>query len=371
MSDLPPLDQPQAYVVIGPDDQRGPYTMELLVSEVVAGRLDENTPVWWPGLADWTTMSAHPGVAAEVARRRGAPAQPAPMAFAPPTAPPPPQQQPSEGMSPSVGQEPAGAEPQADEPQVHQPHVAQPYVDQSQVGPPQADQPDLGQLQQSESQTYQEQRTEPFTGESTPEDAIEVPAVDVTAADFEAADEPPEQDGFRAAGAGEGIDPTYADAFSDLIRRSRARADAASIIQNVDSALVDAVDSAARDEGFEGTARSDAGELHDLSYVSPEGVSLLVHLGKVHGRDLAAGDAEVPLSVSVSASSYSGELDSGTGRHGEVVVVAVESGTGASAVVELILGLADYVDASYEVDVESLERDARSVIATLVHRIRG
>ncbi|MCZ7629482.1 MAG: DUF4339 domain-containing protein [Microthrixaceae bacterium] len=75
MTDLPALDQPQSYVVVGPDDQRGPYTLELLITEVVEGRLSENTPVWWPGLADWTTMAAHPGVATEIARRRAAPDQ--------------------------------------------------------------------------------------------------------------------------------------------------------------------------------------------------------------------------------------------------------------------------------------------------------
>lgn len=72
MSDLPPLDQQQAYVVVGSNEQVGPYALELLISEVVAGRLADTTPVWWPPLADWTTMSMHPGVAAEIARRRAA-----------------------------------------------------------------------------------------------------------------------------------------------------------------------------------------------------------------------------------------------------------------------------------------------------------
>ncbi|MCZ7629481.1 MAG: hypothetical protein M5U19_10705 [Microthrixaceae bacterium] len=207
--------------------------------------------------------------------------------------------------------------------------------------------------------------------ESDSTDAIEVPAVDVTPADLEAVDMPASEDGFRAAGAGEGLDPMHAEAFSELIRRSRARADAASIVDNVDSALVAAVDAAATAEGFSNAARSDSGERHDLSYSSSEGVSMSVQLGKVHGRDLAAGDAEVPFGVSVSSSGYGGELSLGGGRHGEVVVVAVESGAGASASVELILGLSDYVDAAYDVDSASLERDVRSVVATLVHRLRG
>lgn len=341
MTDLPALDQPQSYVVVGPDDQRGPYTLELLVSEVVEGRLDENTPVWWPGLADWTTMAAHPGVAAEMARRRGVPDATTPMAFAPPTAPPPPQ-------------EPAAAQPE---------QVQQEQVQPEQVQPEPAA-PDDGAPMAAGAGIFG------IRAESESTDAIEVPAVDVTPADFEAVDAPTTEDGFRAAGAGEGLDPVHTDAFSELIRRSRARADAASIVENVDSALVAAVDAAAVAEGFNNTARSDAGERHELSYTSPGGVSLVVRLGRVHGRDLATGGAEVPFEVSVSSSSYGGELDAGSGRHGEVIIVATEHGVGASASVDLILGLSDYVDAGYDVDSQSLERDARAVVATLVHRLR-
>ncbi|HNG22941.1 MAG TPA: GYF domain-containing protein, partial [Microthrixaceae bacterium] len=83
MSDLPPLDQPQAYVVVGPNDQRGPYTLDLLIGEVVAGRLHDATPVWWPGLAEWTTMNGQAAVAAEIARRRGVEVQAAPAPVAP------------------------------------------------------------------------------------------------------------------------------------------------------------------------------------------------------------------------------------------------------------------------------------------------
>lgn len=342
MTDLPPLDQPQSYVVVGPDDQRGPYTLDLLVSEVAEGRLNENTPVWWPGLADWTTMSAHPGVAAEVARRRGVPDQAVATAFAPPAAPPPPQD-----FAPSH------AEPEVVQPQ-EVPYQPEPVPEPTEAAITDMDSGIFG-----------------IRSESDPTDAIEVPAVDVTPADFEAVDTRPDEDGFRAAGVGEGLDPAHADAFAELIRRSRARADAASIVENVDAALVAAVDAAAVAEGFAGTARDDAGERHELSYTSSEGMSMAVHLGKVHGRDLAAGGAEVAFGASVSWGGYGGELSFGDGRHGEVVVVAVQSGVGASASVDLILGLSDYVDAAYDVDSQSLERDVRSVVATLVHRLRN
>ena len=77
MSSLPPLEDPVAYVVVGPNDQRGPYTLELLVSEVAAGRLADTTPVWWPGLADWTTLGVHPETAVLIETRRNM-AAPAP-----------------------------------------------------------------------------------------------------------------------------------------------------------------------------------------------------------------------------------------------------------------------------------------------------
>lgn len=70
MDRLPPLDQPVAWVVVHGHEQAGPYTLEVLISEVVAGRLAETTPVWWPPMADWTTIMANDAMAAEIERRR-------------------------------------------------------------------------------------------------------------------------------------------------------------------------------------------------------------------------------------------------------------------------------------------------------------
>ncbi len=135
MSDLPSLDQPQAYVVVGPDDQRGPYTLELLIGEVVAGRLHDATPVWWPGLADWTTMTGHPALAAEIQRRRSPaaapPVAPAASAFAPPVAAPAPQ--PASQYQPAAQFQP----------------VAQPEAQYQPVAQPQ--EPAPGQYQQAET----------------------------------------------------------------------------------------------------------------------------------------------------------------------------------------------------------------------------
>ncbi len=372
MTDLPPLDQPQSYVVVGPDDQRGPYTLELLVEEVVAGRLNDNTPVWWPGLADWTTMSAHPGVAAEIARRRGAPDPSAQVPFAAP-APAPVAQAPAAPapVAPAEPGYPAG-QPAAGDP-VGQAQAQDPFSvgDQgSHVAP--------GSTAGAEGVIAgpDDRGTFGVPEGSTSGEAIEVPAVDITNADFNAVDDPVVNDGFRASGPGEGIDPIHAEAFSDLIRRSRARADAASIVADVDSKFVAAVAGAAAAEGFSArsgdpSSEGDGRDSHDLSYASPDGRTLTVHLGRVHGHDLALGDAAVPFEVALSSTSYVGELQVGTGEHGEVVVSAAEGEVGASAEVDLTLGLGDYLDGDYEVDSDALQRDVRAVVLTLIHRLGG
>ena len=404
MTDLPALEVPQCYVVVGPDDQRGPYTMELLVAEVAAGRLDDNTPVWWPGLADWTTMAAHAGVAAEVARRRS-PAEPAPMAFAPPAAPPPPQQPTSQQPTPAEAPAPQGepaSEPAGGAFAPVSDAAGQPSQPEQQVtAPPEEQQSGSAFGEQQSGTALGEQQApapapeaEPVqgAGEAVSDDtaveqqqsafglgqdrsveaaAIEVPAVEVRPADFMAVDEDRAAEPFRAAGAGEGLDPVHSEAFADIVRRSRARADAASIIEDVDDSVVAAVDAAATSQGFSRTASGGSDDLHELSYVADDSSVLTVKVGRVRGRDLAGTDGEVPLEASVSSEHFGGEVDSGSGRHGEVVVSAVAHGSAHVASVELLLGLSDYVDAGYEVDRGRLESDLTAVVATLSHRLRG
>lgn len=413
MTDLPALEVPQCYVVVGPDDQRGPYTMELLVAEVAAGRLDDNTPVWWPGLADWTTMAAHAGVAAEVARRRS-PAEPAPMAFAPPAAPPPPQQPTSQQPTPAEAPAPQGepaSEPAGGAFAPVSDAAGQPSQPEQQVTAPPEEQQSgsafgeqqsgtaLGEQQAGSAPGEQqapapapEVEPVPGTGEEVSDGtaveqqqsafglgqdrsveaaAIEVPAVEVRPADFMAVDEDRAAEPFRAAGAGEGLDPVHSVAFADIVRRSRARADAASIIEDVDDSVVAAVDAAATSQGFSRTASGGSDDLHELSYVADDSSVLTVKVGRVRGRDLAGTDGEVPLEASVSSEHFGGEVDSGSGRHGEVVVSAVAHGSAHVASVELLLGLSDYVDAGYDVDRGRLESDLTAVVATLSHRLRG
>ncbi|MFM7067894.1 MAG: GYF domain-containing protein, partial [Actinomycetes bacterium] len=88
MSDLPALDEPCAFIVVAENDQRGPFTLDVLIGEVLAGRLYDSTPIWWPGLPDWTTIAAHAGIVAELQRRHAAftaQAQQVPPAVAPVT----------------------------------------------------------------------------------------------------------------------------------------------------------------------------------------------------------------------------------------------------------------------------------------------
>jgi hypothetical protein len=94
MSDLPPLHDDIAYVVVAENDQRGPYQLEVLITEVLGGRIHDSTPIWWPGLAEWTTIAGHPGLAEEIQRRRDAyaasnPVVPPPVPTLPPAEPAP------------------------------------------------------------------------------------------------------------------------------------------------------------------------------------------------------------------------------------------------------------------------------------------
>ncbi len=352
MSDLPPLEQPQAYVVVGPDDQRGPYTLELLISEVVAGRLNEATPVWWPGLADWTTLSAHPSVAAEVQRRRNPAPAPGPAAFSP--------------QAPT---------PQAPEPQAPEP---QPYAQPSAHAPGQYEEAEYPYAQPgagvaAESSPGQDYSTDAYAGgrampaEPDMNQVVDVPAVEVTPADFAAVDE--QIEGFRAAGPAEGLDPEHGMAFAELIRRSRARADAASIVQALDATFTDAVGVAAGAQGLEPVGREELTDRHLLSFKAPDGASVEVSMSRVTGHAMAVREGHVDLDVSCSSSSYTGDLDAGSGEHGEIVVRAAQYGGSTIAAVSLMLPLADYVSENLDADEAALRRDLEAVIASVRHRL--
>lgn len=325
MSDLPPLDQPQAYVVVGPNDQRGPYTLELLISEVMAERLSEATPVWWPGLADWTTMGAHPGVAAELARRRGAAAPAAAPAWAEPSS------------------DPYAAPP------------ADPYA------APAAD-------------PYAAPAAEP----APPSDQYGAPADPfATAANEPVADEEPVDAEIIEVAEVVGVDPQHGEVFAALVARSAVRAERQSRVDAVNEQLVGAVAAAVAGQGFSFAERTGADRREELRFEGGQGDMVMVSLGRAEGSDASAlREDHVPITITYRSSAAPGEQgaaqdgaaqDGGEagGGHGQVVVAADEWTGQSTSSVSLFLGLDEYLDEQLEVDGEALVRDVGAAVAVV------
>jgi hypothetical protein len=286
MTDLPPLDLPNAYVVLGPDDQRGPYTLELLISEVAAGHLDDNTPVWWPGTAGWTTFAADPVVYAEVRRRR-------------------------EQVGMVAGFQPA----------------AQPV---------------------------------PLSGDS----GVAPIEVEPTPSDFEAVDRPVEGYDMTAA---MGLDPVHGQTFADLIERSRARAEAAALVEQIDERFVEALTAAASEVGLQPTRRTDDEGVHSLVFSRGPGRELTAEISTVNGH-VVANNGNVDLRMTERAQNHSATATSGEaagkGDHG-TIVLTVGPDSVASAEVTLVLALSDYVSSDHIVDSARLQRDFAAVMVHL------
>lgn len=104
MAELPSLHDPVTYIVTGPKDQRGPYTLDLICNELLAGRLSNEMLIWWPGMTDWVKVQDHEALQAELQRRRGVE-----------TAPPPPQGEPvvDHALSDPTASAPGWASPQS------------------------------------------------------------------------------------------------------------------------------------------------------------------------------------------------------------------------------------------------------------------
>ncbi|UDY35429.1 DUF4339 domain-containing protein [Dermatobacter hominis] len=395
MSDLPPLDQPQAYVVVGPNDQRGPYTLDLLIGEVVAGRLHDATPVWWPGLAEWTTMSGHPGVAAELARRRGGYA--APAAPAAPPAPAPGQYEQTTGYE--------SYQPQQPQPQSYE---AGQYETTS-YGAGEAVQSAPGQ-----DYSYDTGVQAPVTADQSPAPEAVAPVspqvqpVEAPADVAEIVNEVPDgssatgtqvpagwtvTDTSTPVGAAPVVDPQadiveaevvtpevvrsssvtdeHRSLFAGLVDRSTRRAEAGDRVQAIDRAFVDAVVSGAESQGFTSTDRTAGETNHELRFDGESGEQLSITVGRIKGDDPAAVRAgHVPLTVRFQSASYSGALESGTGGHGEVVIVSDEWSGQATSTVSLLLPLEDYVREDLEVDAVRLLRDVGATVSIVSDRLR-
>ncbi len=394
MSDLPPLDQPQAYVVVGPNDQRGPYTLELLIGEVLAGRLRDETPVWWPGLAEWTTLAAHPGVAAELGRRRAGYADPQAFAPAPePQQPAPGQYEEAAGWGTTAPGQPtaavSGQDYSADMYTAGQQVAASPAIDptpaQDPFAPvaaveqtpapaeaapvePQQSTQLFGEVVAAEVSTGAVESPSPFAAAAEPvaEPAAAVVEPEPAAAVVEPEVVAPDQVGSPSAG----VDPAHRAAFDDLVSRSRARTAGADAVSAADAALVAAVAAAASDAGYHETERSTGDARHEMKFEGQPGETLFVHLGRVTGDDAEAARADdVPLEVLYQSSRFGGEVEVVEPANGEVVVVADEWTGQATSKVALRLPLADYLGSDLSVDSDAVGRDVSAVIAVVRSRM--
>ena len=356
MSDLPPLDQSQAYVVVGPNDQRGPYTMELLVSEVLAGRLSEATPVWWPGLEDWTTMGGHPGVAAELERRRVASAPAAPV-----------------WADPSHQQ----AQPAAEQ-------YAQPAADQ--YAQPAADpyaQPAAEQYAQPAADPYAQPAptaagvADPFGIGVPPASLAEEPGTsEVLDSDASAGhvgqvgDDQPVDAEVIEIDEIVAVDTRHHEVFSALVARSSVRAGLQARIDSVDDQLVEAVSSAVIDQGFSLGERVDADRGAELRFDGAQGDLVMVSMGRpaaMRPEDLR--EDHVPITLSYRSGSGGGVADAGSGAHGEVQVAADEWTGQSTSSVSLFIGLGDYLDDALSLDAAAVRRDIGATVAVLRERL--
>jgi hypothetical protein len=329
MSDLPPLDQSQAYVVVGPNDQRGPYTMELLINEVLAGRLSEATPVWWPGLADWTTMGGHPGVAGELAGRRAASAPAAAPGWADPAPAADPFAQPEADPFARPEADPF-AQPEAAADPFAQPGAAEPAADPFAA-------------------------SEPFASRAEEVDIVDAEVVEVDEVHVDQA---------------EVTDPVHHEVFSALVARSAVRAEVESRVDAVNEQLVGAVAAALVEQGFSFSELADVERGTELRFEGNDNDLVTVSLGRATAaRAEELREDHVPVTVSYRSGSNGATPDHGIGDHGEVVVAADEWTGQSTSSVSLFLGLGDYLDEHLDVDGPAVVRDIAATVAVLRSRL--
>ena len=332
MSSLPPLEDPVAYVVVGPNDQRGPYTLELLVSEVAAGRLADTTPVWWPGLADWTTLGVHPETAVLIETRRNM-AAPAPEWAQPAPAP-----APAPAPTPAAYAAPAPA--------------AETFAA-----------PAPAPVEPAQVEVVEIVETIAVAELVADDGTVVTEIVDVT--DFLAEDGSVVAEILDVTEIVE-IDPQTLADYEALVARSSQRANLHEQMELADESLVLAVITAAGEFGFGLDDRTDLERSHELRFGEASGDLLEIELGRVAAqRPEDVRFAHVPLTVSYRSGTYQGEADPGDGSHGAVTISADEwTGQSASAA-SLFLDLHTYFDEDLSVDFAAVQRDLGATIAVV------
>ncbi len=353
MTDLPPLDQPQAYVVVGPNDQRGPYTMELLISEVVAGRLSDETPVWWPGLADWTTLGGHPAVAAELAARRA-------PASAPAWADPPVTSQVSEAPVADPYAAPVADPFTVSAPDQQSEPIGDPFAPQSMV-------PEESEVVPAE--LVGDQSAAVVVDETASDDSD--PAIGTSFGEPNVlADEAPVDAEVIEVEEIVVLDETHHEVFAALVARSSVRAQVQSRVDAVNEGVIDAVVAGVETQGVALAERVDTDRGAELRFDGVDGDLVVVSLGRaVASRPDDLRDDHVPVTASYRSGSRKADADQGSGSHGDVVVAADEWTGQSTSTVSLFLPLGDYLDADLMVDHDALARDAAATTAVLRSRL--
>jgi len=379
MSDLPPLHESSAYVVVAENDQRGPYPLELLIGEVLAGRLHETTPIWWSGLSEWTTIGSHPGIAAELNHRRAA--------YAAALAPPPGQYQQAEGYETAAPTMPVSGQnysadmfagdavpvlPNVEPQSVPEPAAAVESVFETiPAGNEVAAVAETGALPIGDSVPVEVAggvdadvpfaTASPFSPSAPETQAPAVPTPDPVAAPAT----------FSAPAASAGLDPATARQYSSLVDRSRTRAEHRQRVNNVDEQFVAAITTAAEQIGFRSAGRTDTDQRHDLRFDGTSGDLLIVSVGQINASnpgDLA--NLHLPATLTYRAATAASTTDPGTGAHGEVIVAADQWTGQSTASVSLFLGLEDYLGANLEVDPSAVEHDLSAAVSVLRDRSR-
>jgi hypothetical protein len=314
--------------------------MELLISEVIAGRLSEATPVWWPGLADWTTMGGHPGVVDELARRRAATAPAAP-GWADPSA----------AADPYAA--PAAADPYAaPAADPYAAPAADPYAAAAAADPFSAPQPEPQPDATPEPEAQPVAEPVAGTGDSQVEDAEIVDAEVIEVDEVVVAD------------------PAQHEVFTALVARSAVRADVQARIDGVNEQLIGAVAAAVVDHGFTFSERVDVDRGAELRFDGSDGDLVMVSLGKATAsRPEDLRDDHVPVTLSYRSGARVATADPGAGGHGDVVVAADEWTGQSTSSVSLFLGLGDYLDEHLTVDGPAVVRDIGATVAVLRSRL--
>ncbi|MCB1255643.1 MAG: DUF4339 domain-containing protein [Microthrixaceae bacterium] len=378
MSDLPPLDEPHAWIVVRGTEQAGPYPLNVLIDEVVAQRLPDNTPVWWPPLADWTTLSAQPVVAAEVARRRSL--------VTPGWAPPPPGQVPVDStggaMSPQTGSQAMwSSEPVAPE----SPSVF--GTADSQVAcaeePVQSYEPAQTYEPVQSYEVYEaEVDATPAADPSSFDEAEIADAVVIEAAVPEiqeqsvAAETSPQVEHVESVPVAgsvtsftSGLEGSVRSDFAQLVARSKKRADRLEAVGAVDEKLVSGAVSAAGQCGFVLTERVDVNGNHEMRFNDESGTSLLVislaELAVSRVDDISSAVLAVTISVRIDGAQSVSPRSVVDGEHGQIAVRPDDWTGQTTSTVSLYLGADDYVNADLVVDSAGVERDFRAAIESL------